>query len=245
MKNQTVQRWVSLGLGLLWMASVGVSSARADGGSQRRPTVRISVYNDAGLKRGTLLRAEEDASGIFRQAGIEMEWNNCGGQEAVAQAGQLSQVGKPCGEAAYPARLVLRISRRPRGLVPEAFGIAYLSQDGQGVYCDVFVAPMEELQMTHSVSLDALLGHVAAHEIAHLLLGANSHSANGLMRAHWNSQSIEELKHGILGFSSPQSSAMVERLDFARDTASDALVTMAGAIPVELSALPAQCPNTH
>ena len=239
MKIQTVQRRVSLGLGLLWMASAGVSSARADTGSQRRPTVRISVYNDAGLKPGTLLRAEELAAGIFRQAGIETEWKNCGAGEIIAQ------IGKPCGEAAYPARLVLRVSRRSRSLVPEAFGIAYLSEDGQGAYCDVFLGPMEELQMTHSVSLDALLGHVAAHEIAHLLLGAHSHSANGLMRAHWNSQSLEDLKHGILGFTLPQSSAMVERLEFARDTANDALVTMPGATTLEMSALPAHCPNSH
>jgi hypothetical protein len=74
MKIQTVQRWVALGLSLLWIASIGVSRAQADSGSQRRPTVRISVYNDVGLKRGTLLRAEENAVEIFREAGIETEW---------------------------------------------------------------------------------------------------------------------------------------------------------------------------
>jgi hypothetical protein len=86
---------------------------------------------------------------------------------------------------------------------------------------------------------------VAAHEIAHLLLGANSHSANGLMRAHWNSQTIEELKRGMLGFNAAQSSAMMERLELARDTADDGLVMMAGTTSLALSALPAQCPNAH
>jgi hypothetical protein len=86
---------------------------------------------------------------------------------------------------------------------------------------------------------------VAAHEIAHLLLGANSHSPNGLMRAHWNSQTIEELNHGLLGFNSAQSSVMMERLELARDTANDGLVIMAGATPSALSPLPAQCPNSH
>src|ERR1700729_2716477 len=109
MKNQTERRWVSLGLALLLSGSVGVSGARADSASQRRPTVRISVYNDAGVKRGTLLRAEEQAAGIFRQAGIEMEWKNCG-VEVV------SQIGTQCGEAEYPERLMLRISKRPVGL---------------------------------------------------------------------------------------------------------------------------------
>lgn len=237
MKIQTLKRWVSLGLRLLWMASFGVLGVRGDTATQRKPTVRISVYNDAGVRRGTLLRAEEHAGGIFRQAGIETEWKNCG--EVI-----VSQIGKQCGEVEYPSRLILRISRRPVGLAPEAFGIAFLSQNGQGAYCYIFLEPMEELQITNSVSLDALIGHVAAHEIAHLLLGPNSHTPNGLMRAHWSLQTIEELKRGILGFNPTQSSEMIDRLELARATASDALVTMADT-PPSLSALPPQCPNSH
>jgi hypothetical protein len=239
MNVQTVQRWVSLGLGLLWMTSLGVSSARADSGTQRRPKVRISVFNDAGLKRGTVLRAEDDATAVFRQAGIEVEWNNCGGGENVGQAHQ------QCVEVAYPASLSLRIQRRPRGLVREAFGVAYLSENGQGAYCDVFVEPMEELQRMYPVSLETVLGHVAAHEVAHLLLGAHSHSVNGLMRGHWSLQTFEEMKRGTLGFNSTQSAAMVNLLGDARDKADGALVTMAEAAPVALTSLPKQCPNSH
>jgi hypothetical protein len=239
MKNQTVQRWVSLGLGLLWMASAGVSVARADGGSRTRPMVRISVFNDAGLKRGILLHAEEDAGEVFRRAGIEMDWKNCGGEEVAAFA------GKQCNEVAYPERLVLRIERRPRGLVEEPLGVAYLSEDGQGAYCDVFLEPMEELQQLYAVNLDSLLGHVAAHEIAHLLLGLHSHSVNGLMRAHWGLRTMEELKRGVLGFNSTQAEAMVERLELARESAPDGLVTMAATQPATLMTVPTKCPNSH
>jgi hypothetical protein len=239
MKNQTVQRGVSLGLGLLWAVLMGASSMRADSGSRTRPVVRISVYNDVGLKRGTVLHAEEDAGAVFRRAGIETEWKNCGGVEIVGF------VGKPCNEVAYPASLVLRIERRPRGLVSEPLGVAYLSEDGQGAYCDVFVEPMEELQQIYAVNLDSLLGHVVAHEIAHLLLGLHSHSANGLMRARWNLQSVEEMKRGVLGFNAAQAAVMVERLEVAQDSAPDALVTMAGDAPATLMTLPTQCPNSH
>jgi hypothetical protein len=239
MKIQTVERWVSLGVALLWMASAGASSVLGDSGSRVRPMLRISVFNDAGLKRGTLLHAEEDAAAVFRQAGIETEWKNCDGEEIVALA------GKQCNEVAYPARLVLRIERRPRGLVAEPLGVAYLSEDGQGAYCDVFLEPMEELQRTFAVNLDAVLGHVAAHEIAHLLLGLHSHSVDGLMRAHWGLRTMEELKRGVLGFNSAQSAVMVDRLEFARESAPDALVTTAGDAPPTLMALPGQCPNSH
>lgn len=254
MKSQTFRTWFALGASLLWMASIGVSNGRADSSGERRPAMQISVYNDAGLKHGTLRLAEEEASAIFRSAGIDAQWKNCSDGENVAQAsdslavephaGKLQTV-PPCGEAMYPVKLVLHIEKRPRGLVPEVFGIAYLSQDGQGAYCNVFVEPMVELQRSYPVSLDAILGHVAAHEIAHLLLGPNSHSPTGLMRAHWNSRTIEELRRGMIEFNSAQSSAMADRLEFARGTANSAVATMAELAPATMSVLPSQCPNSR
>lgn len=239
MQVQTVKRWVPLGLGLLWMVAAGSLRVRADDESRHRPTVRISVYNDAGLKHGILLRAEDNAGAIFRQAGIETEWSNCGGDQVAAQE------RRQCGEVAYPMSLVLRIRSRSQSLAPEAFGVAYLSKNGEGAYCSVFLEPMEELLREYAVSLDSVLGHVAAHEIAHLLLGPHSHSANGVMRAHWSLQTIEELRRGMLGFNAAQSAAMAERLEFAQERSPDALVTMAGAAPVTLTTLPARCPNAH
>jgi hypothetical protein len=95
------------------------------------------------------------------------------------------------------------------------------------------------------VSLDAILGHVAAHEIAHLLLGPHSHSPNGLMRAHWNSHTIEDLRRGILDFDSTQSAAMAQLLALAHDTSAAALVTIADPAPATFSPMPPQCPNAH
>ena len=240
MKVQTLIRWVSLGLAVLWTFSSGASTTRADTGGRQRPTVRISVYNDAGINRGTILRAEVDAARIFHEAGIETEWKNCGAEDIA-----VSQAGKQCGEAVYPTKLVLRISRRSRGLASEAFGVAYLSQDGQGAYCNVFVEPMEALQKIYPANMDAVLGHVAAHEIAHLLLGAHSHSPNGLMRAHWSSQTLHQVQLGILGFNPAPSVAMAERLETVHENPTDALAAMASAAPGEFTALPAQCPNSH
>jgi hypothetical protein len=262
--NQTFQRWIALGaMSLCIVGAAAATPAGADTAIERRPTVQISVYNDAGLKRNTLRLAEENAATVFRHAGIDTEWKNCPAQEIFPQ-GRDAQLGasetrklevgeskpaKPCGQVAYPSRLVLRIINRPRGLVPEVFGVAYLSQDGHCAYCDVFVDPMVELQRLYPVSLDSILGHVAAHEIAHLLLGPNSHSPNGLMRAHWNSRTIDDLRRGLLDFNSTESSAMSNRLEFARDTdiSADtaALVTMANPPPATFSPMPPQCPNSH
>jgi hypothetical protein len=46
-----------------------------------------------------------------------------------------------------------------------------------------------------------ILGHAMAHELGHLLLGTNSHSSDGLMRAQWNRGDLAEAARGNLLFS--------------------------------------------
>jgi hypothetical protein len=49
-----------------------------------------------------------------------------------------------------------------------------------------------------------LLGHLMAHEMGHLLLGAGSHSVSGLMRAHWQQHELELVRQRTLAFTSGQ-----------------------------------------
>jgi hypothetical protein len=58
-----------------------------------------------------------------------------------------------------------------------------------------------------------LLGTVAAHEIGHLLLGSQSHSAMGVMSAHWGETELRRVSMGGLRFTSEQASSMKERID--------------------------------
>src|ERR1700676_3889564 len=46
-----------------------------------------------------------------------------------------------------------------------------LSDEGVGVYSDVFYPLVEKLHSDCAASLSRILGHVMAHEIGHLLLG--------------------------------------------------------------------------
>ncbi len=45
-----------------------------------------------------------------------------------------------------------------------------------------------------------LLGHVMAHEIAHVLQGMNRHSAEGVMKANWAQKDFNQMKAGTLSF---------------------------------------------
>src|SRR5439155_10169192 len=45
-----------------------------------------------------------------------------------------------------------------------------------------------------------ITGHVIAHEIGHLLLNAQIHSATGIMRSPWNLWDLQQASYGYLTF---------------------------------------------
>ena len=147
-----------------------------------------------------------EASRVFRQSGIEAKWLNCplpaDGPEDPAH----------CRTAEFPAYLQLRIARRSRNLSDITFGISYLSADGSGCYANVFYERIEEMHKRSRVNLGSLLGDVAAHEIGHLLLGTNSHAANGIMRERWESEELGSINVGTLFFSEVESRQMRSKL---------------------------------
>jgi hypothetical protein len=94
----------------------------------------------------------------------------------------------------------------------EVFGVAFLSDEGTGCYSDVFYDRALELHADWNVSLSDILGNVMAHELGHLLLGSNSHSGAGIMRAHWQGEELHRLSRGNLRFTSEQSNHMRGKL---------------------------------
>jgi hypothetical protein len=198
---QTLRKWVGLGL----LLALGSQSLKAKELPAKGETIQVSVYDDAGVGLETLVKAEAVAAEVFGRAGVEVTWLNCGlGTKLTHLPG--------CGIAKFPSHLQLRMLKKSRGLTPETFGISYLSSSGEGVYSQVFVEPVEQLRATTAMNLPAVLGHVAAHELAHLLLGSNSHSVEGLMRARWGLKELEHVSQGTLLFDPDEAHKMAVRL---------------------------------
>lgn len=55
-----------------------------------------------------------------------------------------------------------------------------------------------------AINLPRVLGYTIAHEIGHVLLGANSHTATGLMQPVWNAQALAAMAKGWLRFTPRQ-----------------------------------------
>jgi hypothetical protein len=86
---------------------------------------------------------------------------------------------------------------------------------------------MEQLQKSDGADIASLLGHVAAHEIGHLLLGSNSHAAAGIMHAHWTAEELASAKVGSLVFLEKESRRMRARLATATQASKEAPSTAA------------------
>jgi hypothetical protein len=196
------QRLLSAGLFITFINT----AACARNLPQESPSVAVSVFNDSGISSEILKQAERVSSRVFEESGIHVDWVNCSPADD-APGGEVA-----CWQAAFPQHLHLRIVRRSLSLKDSNLGISYLLSDGTGCQADIFYEGIEKLSHETFVEPATILGHVAAHEIGHLLLGSNSHSPWGIMRAHWNMEELARANKGLLLFTKSQSHRMAEKL---------------------------------
>jgi len=100
-----------------------------------------------------------------------------------------------CESPFLPTHLALGIVRDFASNNPAAskstLGYAVIPGGGAlGHNAQVSLQRVEALASQHDVGVELVLGVAIAHEIAHLLLGRNSHSAAGLMRDRWDSEEL-------------------------------------------------------
>jgi hypothetical protein len=96
-------------------------------------------------------------------------------------------------------------------------------------YAWVFYDHIKEAAVEKGLSLPQILGNVIAHELGHLLLGANSHSMTGLMRARWSWEELIAADRGELNFSNSER-ARIQNSVFARHQA-HGLAQLTGLLP--------------
>jgi hypothetical protein len=84
------------------------------------------------------------------------------------------------------------------------FGQSFQDAAGEGNYAIVYFAGLASSNAGAIVPAGELLGCVIAHELGHLLLGKDSHSATGLMSAVWQDSELRQAAQGNLFFTAGQ-----------------------------------------
>lgn len=159
--------------------------------------VVVRVYDMTGLDAGARARAIDVARAITDGAGIRVGWYDCTGD---AERGH-------CDHVRARRNLILRISPTvtspslvSRGLIEARaangahgliLGAAIVeSTTGAGALAMVFIDRVRAIADRTRVPVTHLLGRAIAHEVGHLLLGTNAHTADGLMREVWTDAEI-------------------------------------------------------
>jgi hypothetical protein len=175
--------------------------------SPTRPEVTISVHDYADVTPGLLSAAEGHAKEIYRRAGLETIWLNCSTKLERIEA----ESCRFCDNTHLTLKILPHaVNAQVRDRI-DVLGTAYPSDKAGGYFAYVFYDRVQELAVRKRLG-HALLADVMAHEIGHLLLGSNVHSANGIMSARWDYDELRSIGEGAMSFIPSQSKEMRNRL---------------------------------
>lgn len=132
------------------------------------------------------------------------------GIRAPEWAGRAAVSG--CGQFDWPTRLGVRLVSQSNQVQDDVFGVAFLSAEGTGCYSNVYYDRATSLRSGQNVGVAGILGNVIAHELGHLLLGSNSHTPTGIMRARWDDKELRKAAMGDLLFTADQAESMRRKL---------------------------------
>jgi hypothetical protein len=161
--------------------------------------ITVLVFDHDRLAQLVDGEAEREARKIFKRARLDIRWRNC--------SVPLETRDPDCRKIPGPDQFVVTIVARSKQPTGDVFGVAFLDENGQGKYADVFFDRVNTLHRDAGANLGRLLGAVVAHEIGHLL-GFKSHSMWGIMSAHWEQDHLRRLERGALLFTPEQALRM-------------------------------------
>ena len=166
-------------------------------------SITVLVYDQAQVPDKTRIRAQNKAARIFEQAGIETKWVDC-------TSWLTEGVGPPaCDPRGQPSRLFVHIL--PKSTMKQAYVLGYAALDPRRrfpTHAGVFYDRVLSCARRTSCYPPSILALAMTHEIGHLLLGTDSHSPTGLMRARWDRVESICPDRGLLRFTRGEAGRM-------------------------------------
>jgi hypothetical protein len=139
----------------------------------------ITVCTNPGAELATFYRAQGTASRLLKEADVRIKWQNNAGACAGADPGIIVDLSFATPEDLHPGALAYALPFERTRIV---------------VFYDRIHDAVEPSWMP------ALLGHVLAHEIVHILQGVDRHASSGIMKPRWNARDYKDMQLGLLTF---------------------------------------------
>ena len=171
--------------------------------SAQTSALQVQVYDYTGLNPAVLHEFVALTQKILARSGISLQVNACaeGGAACESHTGSSRQV---------VLRVVADTGKNMKNARMETLGQSVVYHDG-GTYATVFLKPAEKKASDANLPLIVVLAYAAAHEIGHLLLGDQSHTPRGLMKAIWNTDDFRAMAESDLHFSPGQARELSSR----------------------------------
>lgn len=196
---------VSLAL-LAWALIDPVGSIMAKSGkAQDQPVVRVWIYDYAHVGWMGLNEADGEAARIFASVGVRVLWTVC------SQAEHRDGCQGESPDADFFVRVLPASMSSQWNSKPRALGESVISPTAEGPLpggtANVFYDRVEHISYLWNLDPAEILGEAMAHELGHLLLGAD-HSGQGIMKARWSARDLELAKGAKLRFLPAEISAL-------------------------------------
>lgn len=200
--NSTLRVGVVLGAALVVWPEGALAKTPKDA---ERQQMAVTVCDRSAVKSETMETAKEAASRVFHRAAIDIDW-----------------IDLPAETCALPTMaraltVIIAPHSPPDWTSPDAMGFAPAGTgDRPRVY--IFMNLIKEfisyfgLPTGEDRSLGIVLGHAIAHELGHVLIPGDAHSALGIMSARWNYEHWRAAMSGTLLFIPKQETIMRDRL---------------------------------
>ncbi len=182
------------------------TGGRGESDHPTNASLTLRVYNYARIDPKSLEQSEKVASSIFGASGIKIVWEDCA--LTAAAVPELPACQSTLETIDLVARILPRRMSTKLLAVGEPIGLAQTCLESEPA-CEltVFEHRIDELAR-NGYRADLLLGHVLAHEIAHVLLGPG-HSQTGILRAEWSRDDLQRISWGLtLRFSDRESTEL-------------------------------------
>jgi hypothetical protein len=169
-----------------------------------QPTIRIRLFDYAELPAGDLKSFENVASRILRWGGVASVWLHC----------PISGTADPatgCSGSFDGSDFAVRILPSSKIGELHAMGTSLASAEG-GSYATMYFPTVRRAAQATAVPVPTMLALATVHELGHLILGADSHSHEGIMHPQWTAKEIGETTSRNRLFNAAQCRRMRERL---------------------------------
>jgi hypothetical protein len=176
--------------------------------AQDHNSVRVRVYDLANVAPRDLDQALEITRQIFDPSGIHLVFIT--GDPSDNEAHETEFRASPCQNAPVQPELRLRlVQRAPPGEAAVSYALPCARV---GVQVTIFINRVEEMAQQSNVAYHRALGHVAAHEVGHVLLRSLEHDASGMMQPRWSPADWRRMAVGLLAFTKADQTAMIGHL---------------------------------